>query len=88
MDDYEKGWRDAMEKVRDIAARASATAASEASSHRVSGVSDLLTIAAESRRAVWGCVVDFTDAYSKNPRLGRRPTVQDGKSLKAEVSDG
>lgn len=68
---YDEGWKQAMLAIRSVSAAAATIATSEAESHRLLGGSQILIVAAESRRAVWGRVRDLVSESARMPGLGR-----------------
>lgn len=68
---YDEGWKQAMLAIRSVSAAAATIASSEAESHRLLGSSQILIVAAESRRAVWGRVRDMASEAARMPGLGR-----------------
>ena len=69
--EYDEGWTRAMLAIRSVSSAAEAIAASEAESHRSLGGSQILVVAAESRRVVWGRVRDMASEAARMPGLGR-----------------
>ncbi len=68
---YDEGWKQAMLAIRSVSAAAATIATSEAESHRLLGGSQILVVAAESRRVVWGRVRDMASEAARMPGLGR-----------------
>jgi hypothetical protein len=80
---YDEGWERGMFAISQMAAAAAIVAEAEATSHRQMGGPELLIVAAESRRVVWGHVRDVATEAARRPGSGC--TEAAGESLDAQT---